>query len=126
MKERVMALQLEYEFVLPKGYVDERGAIHKSGTMRMATALDEITPLRDPRVRANEAYLVVLLLARVITQLGTLPSVSPAVIENLFAADIAYLQEFYRQINEVDAGRIEVTCPNCGHTFQEAFPALGE
>lgn len=85
--------------------------------MRLATALDEIAPLGDVRVRANEAYLAVLLLARVVTRLGTLPEVSPEVIENLFSGDMAYLQTFYRQVNEAGVANIEATCPQCGHRF---------
>src|SRR5215207_331888 len=117
-------LQTEFDFVLPKGYVDDLGNLHREGTMRLATALDEITPLRDPRVRANEAYLVVILLSQVITRLGALPRVTPAVIENLFAADLAYLQDLYRQINDVDANRILIHCPNCGHEWEEELPLL--
>ena len=121
-----MMLQTEFEFVLPKGYVDDQGTLHREGTMRLATAMDEIIPLRDPRVRNNEAYLVVILLSQVITRLGTLPKVTPAVVEQFFAADIAYLQDLYRQINDVDAHRVTVTCPNCGHEFEEEIPLLGE
>ncbi|HLU10025.1 MAG TPA: phage tail assembly protein [Oceanobacillus sp.] len=118
-------LQTEFEFVLPKGYVDAHGTVHREGRMRLATAMDEIAPLRDPRVRANEAYLVVILLSQVITRLGTLPKVTPEMIEGFFAADLAYLQDFYRQINEVDGQQIRVVCPNCGHEFEEEVPLLG-
>jgi hypothetical protein len=121
-----MALQTEFEFVLPKGFVDEQGNVHRVGTMRLATALDEIAPLRDPRVRNNEAYLVVILLSQVITRLGDLEQVSPAMIERFFAADIAYLQDFYRRINDVDIHRVPVRCPNCDHEFEAEVPLLGE
>jgi hypothetical protein len=121
-----MVLQTEFTFVLPKGYMDDRGNLHAEGTMRMATAMDEITPLRDPRVRANEAYLVVILLSQVITRLGPYTSVTPAMVERFFAADIAYLQDLYRKINEVEANYIPVTCPNCGFEFEEQLPLLGE
>jgi hypothetical protein len=94
-----MALQTEFDFTLPKGYVDNTGALHRHGTMRLATARDEILPMRDPRVQANEAYLTVVILSRVITKLGTLTTVSTGVIEELFAADLAYLQDFYGIIN---------------------------
>jgi hypothetical protein len=94
-------LQTEFDFVLPRGYVDGEGNLHRKGRMRLATALDEIAPLRDPRVRANQAYLVIILLARVIIKLGDLDVIDTGVIENLFSADLAYLQDFYRQINEV-------------------------
>ncbi len=110
-------LQTEYEFTLPKGYVDEEGNVHRQGVMRLATAMDEITPMRDPRVRANEAYLTVILLSRVITHLGELRQVNPHVIENLFSADLAYLQNFYRKINELDELPQEVVCPECHHRF---------
>lgn len=98
-------MQTEFHFTLPKGYLDERGALHKSGTMRLATARDEIDPLTDPRVRDNEAYLVVLLLAQVIVRLGNYRTVTPAMIERMFAADIAYLQEFYHYINDLRQAR---------------------
>lgn len=94
-------LQTEYEFVLPRGYVAPDGALHRKGRMRLATAMDEIAPLRDPRVRANQAYLVIILLSRVITQLGSLEVIDTGVIENLFSADLAFLQDFYRRINEL-------------------------
>src|ERR1041385_63128 len=119
-------LQTEFEFVLPKGYVDDQGNLHRDGTMRLATAMDEIIPLRDPRVRNNEAYLVVILLSQVITRLGTLPRVSPNMVEKFFAADIAYLQDLYRQINDVDTHSVTMICPNCGHEFQEEVPLLGD
>jgi hypothetical protein len=121
-----MAFQVEFDFALPKGYIDERGNVHREGTMRMATALDEITPLRDPRVRNNEAYLVIVLLAQVITRLGTLPRITPDVVEKFFAADIAYLQDLYREINEVELQRMQVVCPNCGHEHEVEVPLLGE
>ena len=119
-------LQTEFEFVLPKGFVDAQGNLHREGTMRLATAMDEIIPLRDPRVRNNEAYLVVILLAQVITRLGTLSKVTPVMVESFFAADIAYLQDLYRQINDVDTHRVTMICPNCGHEFEEQIPLLGE
>jgi hypothetical protein len=112
-----MTLQTEFEFTLPRGYVDREGNVHKKGTMRLATAADEITPLRDPRVTANQAYLAIILLARVISRLGSLPDINTGVIENLFSADFAYLQEFYRQINEDGTARIPATCPACDHKF---------
>jgi len=95
-------LQTEYEFTLPRGYVGPDGTLHRKGRMRLATAIDEIAPLRDPRVRSNQAYLVIILLARVITKLGSLEVIDTGVIENLFSADLAYLQDFYRRINEVE------------------------
>ena len=95
-----MAFQTEFNFTLPKGYVDPNGVLHREGVMRLATAKDEIAPLQDYRVQKNRAYLVIILLSRVITKLGSADSINPAVIERLFSSDLAYLQEFYRRINE--------------------------
>jgi hypothetical protein len=117
--------QIEFPFVLPRGYIDPQGMVHREGTMRLATARDEIAPLRDPRVRANEAYLVVILLAQVITRLGSLPRVTPETIEGLFSADMVYLQELYRQVNEVELPHLQITCPNCSHQFEVEVPLLG-
>lgn len=113
-------LQTEFNFTLPLGYVDESGNLHKSGTMRLATAADEIVPLRDPRVNANQAYLVIILLSRVITRLGNLAegSINPGLVERLFSADLAYLQDFYRRINENGHTRVEATCPSCSTRFE--------
>ncbi|MEL7037548.1 MAG: hypothetical protein AAFO04_18275 [Cyanobacteria bacterium J06592_8] len=94
-------MQTEFEFTLPKGYLDEQGNVHQQGVMRLSRAIDEIVPLRDPRVQANPAYATVIILARVIVRLGSLEEVSPAVIENLFSVDLAYLQDFYREINDL-------------------------
>lgn len=94
-------LQTEFDFTLPRGYVDGEGNLQKKGKMRLATAMDEIAPLRDPRVRANQAYLVIILLARVITKLGTMDGIDTGVVENMFSADLAFLQDFYRKINEL-------------------------
>ena len=95
-------MQTEFEFTLPKGYLDEQGNLHRKGVMRLSRAMDEIVPMRDPRVKANPAYATVIILSRVITQLGTLEEISPMVIENLFAGDLSYLQKFYRYINELE------------------------
>ncbi|HLO85207.1 MAG TPA: hypothetical protein VK203_09380 [Nostocaceae cyanobacterium] len=94
-------LQTEFEFTLPKGYLDGDGNLHRKGVMRLSRAMDEIVPLRDPRVKTNPAYATVIILSRVITKLGALDEVTPAVVENLFACDLSYLQQFYRQINEL-------------------------
>ena len=99
--------QTEIEFELPKGYVDDGGTLHRRGTMRLATAADEILPLRDPRVQQNEAYLAVIVLARVITRLGSLPEVSTGVIEGLFASDLAHLQRLYERFNSADEAELE-------------------
>ncbi len=95
----ITMIQTEFEFLLPKGYLDEQGNLHRKGIMRLSRAIDEIVPMRDPRVQANPAYATVIILARVITKLGDLPDISPVVIENLFARDLEYLQNFYREIN---------------------------
>ncbi|NOQ33465.1 MAG: phage tail assembly protein [Methanosarcinales archaeon] len=110
--------QTEYEFTLPKGYVDGEGNLHKAGVMRLATAADEILPLKDPRVQQNPAYLTIILLSRVVTRLGDVPAVNPRIIEELFASDLSYLQEFYRTINENGTTRIKVRCPKCEHEFE--------
>ncbi len=110
-------LRTEFPFVLPRGYVDDAGAIHREGVMRLATARDEILPLRDPRVRENEAYLTVLLLARVVTRLGSLSRVTPEVIEAMFASDLAFLQDLYRRVNQEGTTQAAVTCPSCRHEF---------
>jgi hypothetical protein len=95
-------IQTEFEFTLPKGYVDSDGNLHRKGVMRLSRAIDEITPMRDPRVKSNPAYATVIILARVITQLGGLEEITTTVIENLFASDLSYLQKFYRQINGLE------------------------
>jgi hypothetical protein len=120
-----MSLQTEFDFELPMGYVDKDGNLHKKGTMRLATAIDEITILNDMRVQSNEAYIVIVLLARVITSLGSLPAVNTNVIENLFTADLTYLQEFYRQINESGHTRKEFICPHCNKPFEMDLSTLG-
>ncbi len=120
-----MALQTEYTFTLPRGYVDGAGKVHKEGVMRLATAMDEITPLRDPRVRNNPAYLTIILLSRVIVRLGALTEITPAVVENLFAADLAYLQTLYRRINEEGSTLIQVVCPSCQQTIEVDLTDLG-
>jgi hypothetical protein len=110
-------LRTEFAFELPVGYLDDSGELHKQGTMRLARARDEIAPLRDPRVRDNEAYLTVLLLARTVTQLGTVSSITPAVIESLFTPDLAFLQDLYRQVNSEGHTRASVSCPACHTDF---------
>jgi len=111
-------LSTEFAFTLPRGYVDGAGTVHRDGVMRLATARDEIMPLRDPRVRDNEAYLTVLLLSRVITRLGGLPAVSEGVIEGMFATDLAFLQDHYRRINSEGQTRAAVRCPSCATEFE--------
>ena len=113
-----MNLQTEYEFTLPRGYIDGDGNLQRSGVMRLATAMDEIGPLKDLRVKSNQGYLVVVLLSRVVTKLGELPEVNTKVIEGLFSGDLAYLQDFYRRINENGHTQMPVSCPQCEHAFE--------
>ncbi|QZY54477.1 phage tail assembly protein [Crassaminicella profunda] len=109
-----MAFQTEYSFELPKGYIDESGNLHKKGVMRLATAADEILPMRDPRVQQNPGYLTVILLARVIVKLGDLRAVDTKTIEKLFTADLAYLQDLYGRINQMENPSYPAVCPQCG------------
>jgi hypothetical protein len=120
-----MGLQTEFEFTLPLGYVDPDGNLHRDGVMRLATAMDEIAPLRDMRVQGNQAYLVIILLSRVIKRLGTITTINTGMIEKLFAADLAYLQEFYHAINEQGKTTIPVTCPKCETEFEVDLAGLG-
>ena len=120
-----MVLQTEHEFILPKGYVDEEGNLHKKGIMRLATAADEILPMKDPRVQRNPAYLSIILVSRVLTKLGDLPDPNPGIIEKLFVSDLGYLQEFYRRINGDGNMRIKATCPKCGERFEEEISTPG-
>ncbi len=110
-------LRTEFEFDLPRGYVDGSGTVHRHGVMRLATARDELVPLHDDRVRENSAYLTVVLLARVITRLGTLTDIHAGIVENLFASDLAFLQDLYRRVNQEGHTRAAVTCPACKHQF---------
>ena len=98
--ERATVLRTTFEFELPRGYVDASGTVHRQGTMRLATARDELVPLADDRVRENPPYLTVVLLARVVERIGTVDDVHPGVIENLFASDLAFLQDLYRRVNQ--------------------------
>ncbi len=120
-----MAFQTEFEFTLPMGFVGPDGQLYKNGTMRLATALDEIQVLSDMRTRNNDAYVVILLLSRVITQLGPETNITASVIENLFAADLTYLQEFYRTINESGSTKRTYSCPHCGEPFEVDLAAPG-
>ena len=110
-------LRTEFDFELPRGFVDAEGVTHRHGTMRLATARDELLPLYDARVQENAAFTTVVLLSRVITSLGTLPRIDSNVIENMFASDVAFLQDFYRRINAEGHTRAAVTCPQCQHRF---------
>ncbi|MEU7594102.1 hypothetical protein AB0B79_13850 [Streptomyces sp. NPDC039022] len=112
------SLRTEFPFQLPRGYVDEAGTVHRDGVMRLSTARDELVPLRDVRVQENPAYLSVVLLGRVVTRLGTLPMVHDGIVENMFASDLAFLQDFYRQINAEGHTRAAVDCPHCSEPFE--------
>ena len=118
-------LQTEFDFTLPIGFVDAEGNMHKDGTMRLATAFDEIAPMKDPRVQSNPAYLLIILLSRVITRLGSLEYINPKIIEGLFAADLAYLQNLYRRINENGHNRVQARCPHCEQKFELEIDSLG-
>ena len=120
-----MDLKTEYEFVLPMGYVDKDGNIHREGVMRLANARDEIVPLNDLRVQRNRAYLIIVLLSRVLKNLGSIAEVNTGVIESMFAADLRFLEEMYNRINE-DEATVKVTCPECGASFDKEFGRLGE
>ncbi len=111
-------LQTEFEFTLPQGYVDDDGTLHKEGRMRLATAADEIQPLEDPQVQANQSYLTITLLARVVTDLGSLETADKGVIENLFVNDLEYLQAMYERVNNHGRNTVETGCPDCGHRFE--------
>ena len=115
----------EFAFVLPRGLVAPDGTVHREGRMRLATALDEIEPIKDPRVRANPGYLVVILLARVITRLGALDYVNTNVVESLYAADLAHLQDLYQRINLTGQSRFHVACPHCTGEFEVETAAPG-
>ncbi|HVT28693.1 MAG TPA: hypothetical protein VHE81_11820 [Lacipirellulaceae bacterium] len=117
--------QTEYEFTLPFGFADEDGNLHRQGVMRLATAADEILPLKDPRVQSNEAYLVVILLSRVVTRLGSLSQITPKTIEGLFAADLAFLQDFYNRINRGTKPETAAICPKCAQPLAEMQGAGG-
>jgi hypothetical protein len=118
--------QTEIEFELPKGYVDEAGTLHRRGTMRLATAADEILPLRDPRVQQNEAYLAIIVLARVITRIGSLPDIHTGVIEGLYASDLAHLQRLYEKFNAGDETEPELALEKGRGNPLRRISAVGE
>jgi hypothetical protein len=126
------SFQTEVEFTLPKGYLDATGVLHRHGVMRLATAADEILPLRDARVQQNQAYLAVIVLARVIIRLGDVPTIDTRVIEGLYASDLDYLQRLYERINgndDVEAvvvGAVESALPEAGRAGARGFRAVGE
>jgi len=113
-----MALQTEFDFELPKGYLDDQGDLHRRGSMRLATAADEILPLKDPRVQGNPSYLTIILLSRVVTGLGTLKDINPRIIEGLYVEDLAYLQDFYNKINGGGQFTVKGECPHCNEEME--------
>ncbi|MBO1351105.1 MAG: phage tail assembly protein [Hormoscilla sp. GUM202] len=119
-------MQTEFPFTLPQGYLDSEGNLHREGAMRMATAYDEIMPLKDPRVQTNPGYLVIILLARVIVRLGSLEYINTGTIEGLFSGDLAYLQDFYQRINQNGHSRLLVSCPHCEGEFEVETAGVGE
>ena len=121
-----MPFQTEVEFTLPRGYMDGDGTLHKNGVMRMATAADEILPLKDSRVQSNPAYLTVIVLSRVVSKLGSVSDVNPKVIENLYAADVSYLQSLYQKLNSDGEAAQKVVCPKCEYHFESEGSGLGE
>ena len=118
-------LQTEFPFTLPLGYVDAEGNLHKEGRMRLATAYDEIIPLKDPRVHNNPGYLLLILLSRVVTQLGTLAQLNPKMLEGLFAADLSYLQDLYRRVNDSGHTQVRTQCPHCEQEFEVELSSVG-
>jgi hypothetical protein len=118
-------IQTEFPFTLPIGYQDEDGTLHRDGAMRLATAADEILPLKDGRVQANQAYLIIILMSRVVTQLGSVAQINPKVIEGLYAADLAYLQELYNSINRNGKASVATVCPKCAAEFEVELNGLG-
>jgi hypothetical protein len=116
----------EFAFTLPKGYIDHDGKVHREGVMRLATARDEIEPLGDPRVKDNKAYLVILILSRVVTKLGDLNGITSEIVQQMYSADLSFLQDLYRSINEDGEPTVSVTCPSCGHAFDVEYKRLGK
>ncbi|MBN1147926.1 MAG: hypothetical protein JXA78_11780 [Anaerolineales bacterium] len=117
-QDTYQSIETEFDFILPRGYIDHSGQVHRRGRMRLATALDEILALQDPSVQANEAYLPVALLSRVVLRLGELPAITPAVIEGVFAADMAYLEDLYLRLNSPEVVILGAVCPRCHTQFQ--------
>ncbi len=120
-----MTLRTEFEFTLPRGYIDGDGNLHRKGVMRLANASDEIAPMKGPPSSVNPAYLAVILLSRVVTQVGDVCQINPKVIKDLVAADFAYLEDFYRCINETGTNRIHVVCPECQAAFEAEVNSTG-
>jgi hypothetical protein len=121
-----LAFETEKEFTLPRGYLDEEGNLHRDGVMRLATAADEILPLKEASVQRNPAYVTVIVLSRVVTRLGNLELITPGTVEKLFAADVTYLQDLYNEMNHGETNGGAVSCPNCSHEFEAGAMASGK
>lgn len=119
-------MQTEFPFTLPRGYLDPEGNVHRDGSMRLSTAFDEVAPLKDPRVQSNPGYLVIILLSRVITRLGDLSHINPKVMEGLFSADLSFLEDFYRRINQNGHSHMDIKCPKCEAAFEVEMSGVGE
>ena len=119
-------METVYEFTLPKGYMDAAGELHRKGKMRLATAGDEIDATRDPRVLSNPSYLTIAVLSKVITEIEGVSAISATLIERLFTADLAFLQDMYQRINDIEPPMMEVVCPDCGKIFQVPLNFTGE
>ena len=111
-------MQTIYEFELPKGIIDEAGQVHKKGKMRLATAGDEISATRDPRVLVNPSFLTIVILSKVITEIEGIDIISATLVERLFTADLAFLQDMYQRINDIEPLVMKTVCPKCGESFE--------
>lgn len=111
-------METVYDFTLPKGYLDSAGILHRKGKMRLATAGDEISATRDPRVLSNPSYLTIVILGKVVTELEGVEMVTANLIERLFTADLAFLQDMYQRINDIEPPMMETVCPECGKVYQ--------
>jgi hypothetical protein len=119
-------LQTEFDFALPRGLVDNRGHVQRKGVMRLATARDEMAAHKDRRAKDNPPYRTLVLLAQVITRLGSLCAVTPELLEGLFSRDLAYLREFYNRINQQGDAQIPTECPECSAQFAVEIALSGE
>lgn len=115
-----------YDFELPRGYMDSGGELHRRGKMRLATAADEISATRDPRVLSNPSYLTVVVLSKVIIELEGLETVTTTNIERLFTADLAFLQDMYQKINDIEPPVMKMVCPECGKVHEVPLNFTGE
>jgi hypothetical protein len=115
-----------FDFVLPRGLVDAQGTVHAAGTMRLATARDEMIADKDPRGQDSPTYRTLIMLSQVITKLGTLATIEPEQLENLFTKDLAYLNEFYNRINQQGRALIPTQCPQCNREFDVELILSGE